>query len=153
MQRYETMDDQRLKMVAELKALIPRRDTLKRAILFRQSRYTWWLTRLPKTDFLNEISASRLYSVRLTNVMKHDKILGESMLELYQIQKKMRAYCDLVEELMHLEMEHFVIHKQKEDQWRRARIAIAIERRSIRNMGPELLKILHFQMAMAESVA
>ena len=85
--------------------------------------------------------------------MKHDKILGESMLELYQIQKKMRAYCDLVEELMHLEMEHFVIHKQKEDQWRRARIAIAIERRSIRNMGPELLKILHFQMAMAESVA
>lgn len=135
-------------MTAELDTLYPRRKRLREAILFRQTSYTGYLTRLPKTDVLNELSDSKLRS--LNKVMRHDKILGELMCELYQVQNKMRVYCDTLEETMNFQEEHFVIRKQQEDGWRRLRIAIAAERGSIRKLGPKLLKNLQKLMARAD---
>jgi hypothetical protein len=142
------MRDECLRMTAELDTLYPRRKRLREAILYRQTSYTRYLTRLSKTDVLNELSASKLRS--LNKVMRYDKILGELMCELCRIQKQMRVYCDTLEEMMNFQEEHFVTHKQHEHRWHRLRITIAAERRSIRRLGPKLLKNLQKLMARAE---
>lgn len=82
--------------------------------------------------------------------MESNGICGDLMWELYQIQRRLRAFCDFVKELINFQEEYFIPHKQQENKWRRVRIAIAVERRSIRETGAQLRKSLRFQMAMAE---
>jgi hypothetical protein len=57
-----------------------------------QTSYTKYLTKLPKTDILNELSTRELRSLK--KAMEFDKKLGELTWELYQVHKQIRARCD-----------------------------------------------------------
>lgn len=142
------MNDERLRMVAEAKTLIPMRDTLDKYIPLFLILHAGNLARLPKTDVLNDLSARE--PELLHNVLIDDKDLGEMRWELYQIQKKMRAYYDFAEEFIAFWEEHFHLRKEQEDEWEKIRIEITDGRAFIRNMGRGLVRDLSEHHSLAE---
>lgn len=98
------------------------------------------LARIPETDALNELSAAHLET--LNRVLEYDKQRGAAMWILYQLQKKMRAYYDLIEETMAFREEHFVMDEREENGSRIAGDRLVYCRSWIRIMGPKLLKDL-----------
>ena len=151
MQSYQTMQDERLKMVDEIKALAPRRAVLIEAIKSNQHFYTRSLKRLPRTDVLNELSTEEIKL--LNRALTRDRKIGKMMWELYEIQKKMRLYCDISEKLVCFREQHFFMHKRRKDACRRLEIAIAAERGSIRNRGRDLLETHSRSTALTEREA
>ena len=136
------MYDERLRMFAEIKSSsysYARLNTVVKSC-YQDICFILRLADIPRTDFLNELSAAHLET--LNQVLEHDEQKGAMMWELYQLQKKMRAYYDVVEETMAFREEHFVMDKREEDGSRIAGDRLAYCRSWIRNMAPKLLNDL-----------
>ncbi|KAH0284424.1 hypothetical protein M436DRAFT_61775 [Aureobasidium namibiae CBS 147.97] len=121
-QRYQRMEDERLRMVAEARTLVARRDVLHTSIMLMQMFHALDVAGLPKTDVLTDLSAEQLH--RLNEVLRDDGDLGRMTWELYQIHKRMRACYDFAEELMSFREEHFHLRKEQEDTWNKMTNAI-----------------------------
>jgi len=144
------MEDERLRMVAEARTLVARRNVLHTSIMLMQIFHALDLAGLPDTEVLTDLSVEQLQ--RLNEVLKDDGDLGRMTWELYQIHKRMRACYGFAEELMSFREEHFHLQKEQEDAWSKMTIAIAAGRTSIRNMGREMFKGLHRGQHLAERV-